>query len=234
MPISTPNRSTDTVRHKFSDPDLYLRDNFEIASRAAILRAMVPDVGGQSILDIGCGDGSLSLQFLPAARQVTLVDLSQSMLVRAQANIPAELANKVNLVHSSLMEFQPPEPAEVVICVGVLAHVERLEPAIRKLAALTKPGGRCVLQITDCDRVAGRIQCALTHSDYPLLRIGRSELEKTAAAAGFKLRQRANHYLVLPGMGRLPKRWLRAYDQFVLNSRTLSRVAPSTIVLFER
>jgi ubiquinone/menaquinone biosynthesis C-methylase UbiE len=234
MPISTPNRSPDSVRHKFSHPDQYLRNNFEIANRAGILRAMLPGVRGLTIFDIGCGDGSLSLQFLPEARQVTLVDLSQSMLVRAQERIPAALSGKVALLNAGLMEFQPPEPADIVICVGVLAHVEALEPAIRKLADLTKPGGRCVLQITDCDRVAGRIQCAMTRSDYPLLRTGRSELEKTAAAAGFKLRQRANHYLVLPGMGRLPKRWLRAYDQFVLNSRTLSRVAPSTIVLFER
>jgi SAM-dependent methyltransferase len=234
MPMQQLVRNADSVRIQFSDPDHYLHENFEIASRAGILRAMIPCAQGLTILDIGCGDGSLSLQFLAEARHVTLVDFSKEMLLRAVANIPSHLSSKVTLVNADLMQFLPLEPADVVICVGVLAHVECLGPAIQKLAAMTKTGGRCVVQITDHDRVVGRVQCALSRGSYPLLRISRLELLKLAKAAGFKLCHGADHYLLLPGMGRLPRRWLLAYDRCVLNSTRLSRFAPSAVLMFER
>lgn len=227
-------RSTESVRNQFNDPDHYLHNNFEVASRAGILRTMLPCATDLTILDIGCGDGSLSLQFLAEAQHVTLVDLAKAMLLRAEAKIPADLSPKVTLVNVDLMEFAPPEPADVVICIGVLAHVERLGPAIQKLASMTKVGGRCVLQITDQDRVAGRIQGAVSRGRYPLQSIGISGLLKLASPAGFRLCQRADHYLVLPGMGSLPRRWLLAYDTFVLKSSLLSRFAPSAVLMFER
>jgi SAM-dependent methyltransferase len=140
MPKQQFDRSPDNVRRKFNDPDHYLCDNFEVTSRAGILRKMLPSVEGLTILDIGCGDGSLSLQFLAEAEHVTLVDLSQGMLLRAEAKIPPALSHKVTVANADLMQFVPTEPADVVICVGVLAHVERLGPAILKLASMTKTG----------------------------------------------------------------------------------------------
>jgi cyclopropane fatty-acyl-phospholipid synthase-like methyltransferase len=211
-----------------------LYDNFEVVSRAAILRTMLPGVEGLTILDVGCGDGSLSLQFLGEAKHVTLVDLAKGMLLRAEAKIPPALSHKVTVANADLMEFVPTEPADVVICVGVLAHVERLGPAIQKLASMTKVGGRCVVQITDRDRAVGRLQNVFCRGTYPLLSIGGSELRQIASGAGFRMCQRANHYLLLPGMGRLPGRWLLAYDKFVLNCSLLSRVAPSAVLMFER
>jgi len=222
------------VRRKFNDPDHYLCDNFEVTSRAGILRKMLPSVEGLTILDIGCGDGSLSLQFLAEAEHVTLVDLSQGMLLRAEAKIPPALSHKVTVANADLMQFVPTEPADVVICVGVLAHVERLGPAILKLASMTKPGGRCVIQITDHDRAVGRIQSTFSRGLYPLLSIGALELQQIASEVGFRICQRANHYLLLPGMGRLPGRWLLAYDNFVRNCSLLSRLAPSAVLMFER
>jgi ubiquinone/menaquinone biosynthesis C-methylase UbiE len=234
MPKQQLNRSTESVRRRFNDPDHYLYNNFEIISRAGILRTMLPSAEGLTILDVGCGDGSLSLQFLAEAKHVTLVDLSKGMLLRAEAKIPPALFHKVTIANADLMQFVPAEPADVVICVGVLAHVERLEPAIRKLVSMTKVGGRCVVQITDHDRAVGRIQSAFSRGTYPLLSISGFELQQIASAAGFRNCQRANHYLLLPGMGRLPGRWLLTYDSFVLNCPLLSRVAPSAILMFER
>ena len=241
MTSNQSNWSTDRVRNRFSDPDRYLLKGFQVAGRAHIVRTMLPFVGGLTILDVGCGDGSLSLQFLPEAKHLTLLDLSEEMLRRAESKIPAELSGKVTLIHSDLMRFLPSEPADVVICVGVLAHLECLAPAIQKLASLTKPGGRCVMQITDHDTLIGKIQYALSGAkgasirsgSYPLLRTGNSELQKMASAVGFRCSQRRNHCLMLPGMGRLPRRWLLAYDKCVLNSSILSRCAPSAVLLFE-
>jgi len=230
------------VRKRFSKPDHYLFKAFQIVTRAHIVRTMLPSVDGLTIFDIGCGDGSLSLQFLPEIKRLTLVDLSPAMLSRAESNIPAEYAPKVSLTNSDLMQFLPPAPADVVLCVGVLAHVESLASAIQKLASLTKPGGRCVVQISDHDRLLGKVHYALAGSrrgttrngGYPLLRTGNGELQEIASSVGFRCARRRNHCLTLPGMGRLPSRWLVAYDKCVLNSSLLSRFAPSSIFLFER
>jgi SAM-dependent methyltransferase len=234
--------SSDRVRDKFSEPDRYLQNSFQIVGRAAILRMMLPSLQGLTILDVGCGDGSLSLQFLAEAKHVTLVDLSIQMLLRAERKIPSEFSSKVTLLNAELTQLQVTEPADVVICVGVLAHVGFLEPAIRKLAALTKIGGKCVVQITDVDRIFGRIQCAWSNRNggkprgagYSLLRVGGAELQSVAESVGFRFCQRKNHCLLLPGMGYFPPDWLLAYDAFVLRSSLLSRWAPSAVIMFER
>src|SRR5437867_2018514 len=85
------------VRAFFEEPESYLHRDFQVEVRAEIVRAMLPDAVGLRILDIGCGDGRVSLQFLPQAKQVTLLDLSESMLHRARANVPSDRAGKVTL-----------------------------------------------------------------------------------------------------------------------------------------
>ncbi len=210
--------------------------------RAEIVREMLPETGGFRILDIGCGDGRLSLQFLAQAEQITLLDLSDSMLLRARASVPLKWASKTSFLNQDFLQYTPPVPADVVICLGVLAHVERVELAIQKLASLTRAGGRCIVQITDYERTIGKVQYLSSQPifgrhlarGYRLQRTRFSEIAKMMAAVGLRFIRRRDHWLMLPGMGRLPNRWLLHYDRFVLNNRLLQRFASSSVLLFER
>ena len=82
--------STRTERAKtfFGNPDLYLRGNHRVSLRAHFVRGLLGDVRNSRILDLGCGDGRISAQFLPAGNHVTMLDLSDRMLERVKNNVP--------------------------------------------------------------------------------------------------------------------------------------------------
>jgi len=222
----------------FDEPAHYFHRDFKITVRAAIVRELVQKSEGLSIFDFGCGDGSLSLQFQHEASHITLVDLSDTMLQRAKKNILPHCADKVTLIKGDFARLTEASPADLVLCIGVLAHVERVSTAIRQVAALTKSGGRCLLQITDYDRLLGRLQYltsrARKRKGYTLQGTRFRDVREIAFAEGLRFVQRRNHGLILPGMGALPNSWLLNFDRFVLGSSTLSRLAPSAVLLFEK
>ena len=69
------------------------------------------------------------------------------MLARAQGLAPraADLA----LVNCAIEEYIPEAPYDVVLCIGVLAHVASIPDVVGRVAEALKCGGRAVIQITD-------------------------------------------------------------------------------------
>lgn len=87
--ISTTTGKSSLVRAVFEKPQRYLtKRRFDIAIRAEIVQALVDGKKVRSVLDIGCGDGSLSLPLLSSKTKITLLDFSANMPAIARANIP--------------------------------------------------------------------------------------------------------------------------------------------------
>jgi 2-polyprenyl-3-methyl-5-hydroxy-6-metoxy-1,4-benzoquinol methylase len=107
----------------FSDPDPYLRNNCAIAVRSTLVKDLLGEIRHSRILDLGCGDGSVSVHFLAQRNSVTMLDLSWAMLERARANTPPEYRSRVDYVNADLLDFEAERPYDVVLCIGVLAHV---------------------------------------------------------------------------------------------------------------
>ena len=96
----------------------------------------------QSILDIGCGNGSISLPLLTPERRLTLLDISSNMLATAREKIPTNLINHVELVNEGFMKASfEPGTYDLVLCLGVLAHVDSPADVIAKVARILKPAG---------------------------------------------------------------------------------------------
>src|SRR5579863_8950222 len=137
------------VRRFFDRTDRYLANNINIEIRRKVVRDLVGDIRNSRILDLGCGDGSISQQFLASSISLTLVDTSQNMLEAARSQTPSELRTNVEYVNEDSSRYQSPSKYDLVLCLGLLAHVDSVESAIRNIAELLKADGRCVLQITD-------------------------------------------------------------------------------------
>ena len=70
------------VRTFFDQPQNYLeRKRFDIRLRAETTKTFLEGTNCTKIIDIGCGDGSVSLPLLLSDRYLTLLDLSSTMLV---------------------------------------------------------------------------------------------------------------------------------------------------------
>jgi SAM-dependent methyltransferase len=120
----------------------------------ALVRAMPPRVG--TALDVGCGTGGLARQVAARADQVDAVDRSAVMIDRAAAAAPANVRFVLGDVLDETLPLDP-RGYDVVTAVSGLHHMP-LRPALRRLAALVRPGGTLAViglyrQVSPSDRL---------------------------------------------------------------------------------
>jgi ubiquinone/menaquinone biosynthesis C-methylase UbiE len=139
----------DRVAQFFDDPGPYLRRSYNIRLRRETVREMLGERRPESMLDIGCGDGSLSLQLLTGQNRLTLVDVTESMLAVATSRVPASLRTNVNTFHGDFLTatFEPAS-FDLILCLGVLAHVDSPFQVAARMCSLLKPGGLLVVTIS--------------------------------------------------------------------------------------
>jgi SAM-dependent methyltransferase len=80
------------------------------------------------------------------------------MVTRARANVPAEFIDNVRIRHENVMTaFFEPGSFDLILSVGLLAHVDSPEEFIAKVTSLIRPGGSLIIEFTDSRHVVGRI-----------------------------------------------------------------------------
>jgi 2-polyprenyl-3-methyl-5-hydroxy-6-metoxy-1,4-benzoquinol methylase len=97
------------------------------------------------VLDLGSGEGSVTLPFLQQGAKVTAVDISQPMLDRlskACAEYQDRLETMCQDIHKSLSEFaETSRKFDVVVCNSFLHHIpDYLDVIRRSCAVLDRPG----------------------------------------------------------------------------------------------
>lgn len=145
-----------SVKTYFDQTDNYLLKNPSILTRAILIKKYFSSLRDKNILDLGCGDGSLSIQFLSENR-VTLVDISKEMLSHVKQSVEKRNTKNALIVHSTIQDFHSNIKYDVVFCVGVLAHVSSIEDTLLSIQKLLKENGVLVLQYTDWDNFYTRL-----------------------------------------------------------------------------
>jgi S-adenosylmethionine-dependent methyltransferase len=117
---------------------------------------------GSTVLDMGCGDGEISLRLAQAGHTVVAVDTSTEMLELAQARLRAEdrdMLNSVTFQRGNIESFAEDRLFDAVCCHGVLMYLDRSDVAIDKLAGHVAPGG--LLSILTKNLLAAGVREAL-------------------------------------------------------------------------
>jgi 2-polyprenyl-3-methyl-5-hydroxy-6-metoxy-1,4-benzoquinol methylase len=140
------------VEAHFDDTPKYLCNNAIIPLRKFILKPFLEKIKGKQIVDFGCGNGEISIEYIKD-NHVTFVDISLNMLKEVGKNISPEYINNVEIVNLSIEEFEVETKYDVVICIGVLAHVEDISLTINKLSNSLKDQGKLYLQLTDWSKI---------------------------------------------------------------------------------
>ena len=205
------NTRIDQVKSFFAQPERYLRSDCNIRTRAEVVKDFVGDKVFQSILDIGCGNGMISLPLLRGYNQLTLLDISYNMLSIAQSHIPAEFSDNVKTLNEDFMsaglEFQS---YDLIICLGVLAHVDSPEDIIAKMVSLLQSGGSIIVQNTDAQHPVGylfnlysTLRNVLIRTRYTLNRLSGTKIMNMFRNHGLELVAIYRYNLPIPGMGRI-------------------------------
>jgi ubiquinone/menaquinone biosynthesis C-methylase UbiE len=149
----------DEVKSLFESPQPYLdRRRYNINIRADTVQYFLRHRTFTSILDVGCGDGSVSIPLLAPQRSLTLLDLSSQMLTIAQSQVPSGLSRNVQAINQDFLAADlAPHSFDVIICLGFLAHVDSPKAVIAKIAQVLHPNGVVIMQSTDSSGFPSRV-----------------------------------------------------------------------------
>lgn len=99
--------------------------------------------GARDVLDVGGGTGGFAVPLAAQGHRVTVVDPSPDALASLQRRA-GEAGVTVTAVQgdaAGLLDVVAEQSADLVLCHGVLEHVDEVGPALSAIAGVLRPGG---------------------------------------------------------------------------------------------
>jgi SAM-dependent methyltransferase len=110
-----------------------------------LILALLGDVRGRTVLDVGCGDGDLAIELWHRGATVTGIDASPEMIKAARLRAKREGADISFMVGEAVSIPFDPRYFDVVAAVTILCFVANAAPVFCEIARVLKPGGRLVI-----------------------------------------------------------------------------------------
>jgi 2-polyprenyl-3-methyl-5-hydroxy-6-metoxy-1,4-benzoquinol methylase len=231
------------VKFFFNTSDYLKNSSDRISIRSTLVKEFLGDINNAKILDIGCGDGSLSLQFLNKTNSITFVDISDKMLEKVREKVPLDLMSNALLINDSFDAVSDDDFFDIVICVGVIAHVPSIDLLFNKIAKVLKKNGLLILETTPNPYPIGRFILPYyflrdlifgSLPKYHKNRLKIADLLKATKSRGFKQLRIIRYSFPLPGMSHWPQSLKLRYTLFTLNNKLMSRFGSEHIFLFKK
>lgn len=138
------------VKDFFERTDVYLTYNYNLRIRRETVAEFIADEVFDSVLDMPCGTGDITVPLLSQFRQILFMDFSTNMVKLTESRIPKEDMHKVTLVNADFNSYDfKRKQFDLIISLGILAHIENPENFLKEIAALVKPGGKLIIQNTN-------------------------------------------------------------------------------------
>jgi 2-polyprenyl-3-methyl-5-hydroxy-6-metoxy-1,4-benzoquinol methylase len=109
--------------------------------------AYLGDVAGRTVLDAGCGEGTLARLLAERGAQVTAIDISPRLVELARAQDP--LGHVTYAVRDLSQGLPHVDPFDLVVSNLVLNDVYDYRGYLATLGAVTKAGGRLVISMNN-------------------------------------------------------------------------------------
>ena len=226
----------DKVKDFFEKQD-YLLNRVNIEIRQAIIKEIFPNVNGKRILDMGCGDGWLSIPFV-SSNNVVFLDAATQMIEVAKMNVSKEGNEKnATFVQSDILKYNDEQKFDIILCIGVISHIDDAEELIQRIRFLLKPDGQALIQFSDIDHFWYRAKRRFGKPDnygYSLNKFNQSGFYKLVDQFGLRLKKKKGYFWQYPIMDRLkPEFQLRILNAF-RDKALFSFLNSEWLVLFEK
>jgi SAM-dependent methyltransferase len=129
---------------------------------AAFIHKSLDLASGQTLLDVGCGDGRHAHAFAALGLDVTGLDNSMPQLLRAARRNEASKFN-FDILHGDMRTLPRDRAYDVVTCLGssfgYFDSDEQNRQCLQDMVELLKPGGKLALQVFNRDYLMGVLPC---------------------------------------------------------------------------
>jgi len=180
--------------------------SFYFQKRLAIACELAGGSAGR-LLDCAAGTGEITCALLKSGRfsHASVVDISPAMLQNAEELLGSQITNTaLKFVCSDVFNFKPDSSFDLILCLGLIAHVGRLAILLPHLKSMLAPGGRIILQTTLTDHVGARIVRALTarrelmRRGYRISWFSQRDIADARNDAGLRIVETRRHSLGIP------------------------------------
>lgn len=185
------------VKEFFEQTEVYLTYDYNLRIRLETIETFLNGEHFKDVLDMPCGSGDLSIPLLDQFDNLLMMDFSENMIAVAAEKIPEEQSHKVRLVNTNFYTYGFEEQEfDLVLAVGILAHVHDPMMFLRRIARLVKPGGKLIVQNTNAAAsftylIRGQqlLKRLLGKTKYKLNWLSEKDLVKSLRNEGFELQQ---------------------------------------------
>ena len=84
-------------------------------NEASALLEFADNFAGKRVLEIGCGDGRVTMLYAPQAAYVVAIDPKPKAIASAVENLPPDLHDRVQFIATSIEDFQGKMQFEAVL-----------------------------------------------------------------------------------------------------------------------
>lgn len=149
------SKKSENSKVYFSKTDNYIKENVIILLRKKIVSEILGDLYGKKIIDIGCGNGELTKDYIKN-NEITFVDISPNMLAVAKENIDKNYINNATFINSDFSFLKSEIKYDIAICIGVIAHVDDIPNLIKKINNITTNNSLILIQFTIAENIISR------------------------------------------------------------------------------
>lgn len=228
------------VHEFFNSDNAYLTGNMITELRKQLIFQMLGKVKNKNIIDIGCGNGSVSIPFL-STNNLTFLDFSINMLKEVGKKVPSELKENYEIFHGDIESFQPAIKFDIVLVLGLLAHVENLNAAIKKISEMLKPEGICIVQITDGRTNIAKVSKMFSiikgfvrkkNIKYKINKLNSDDIMSSFRQNDLHLIEKVTYFSTIPGFRLIPVKFRKDFLFYLNKKEMISKIGSEIIFKF--
>lgn len=223
------------IIHKFfNKTDNYLRKDFGVSLRTHIVRDLLGFKSNKDILDVGCGDGSVTLGY-GSQNNLYLIDQSENMIRLAKDSAIKKKIKNINYFNLKFEEFKPKsDKYDIVIILGLLAHVESLNETFKKLNSCLKNDGILIIQYSDCDKILTKINLHFANKLYKKNAINQNLIKSILKNNNLAISKKIRYSFLPPGIGFLSNKQLFSVTMSTYKNKFLSKLGTEVMCVIKK
>jgi len=228
-----------SVINYFKYPDNYINNNPIIEIRREIILDMLGKLSHKQILDIGCGDGSISIPYIND-NKICFLDLTSSMLDLVNELVPQEYKKNATFENISILEYTPGFKYDIILCIGVLAHIPNERQLFQKIDELLADEGILIFQYSNSSNwisAVNRLKKFLFVKNKYLYKVNRQNSKKInniLTERNFHIINHQRYWPISPFFSFLTLKLKRKTILYFSRSAIFSSIGSENIVLVKR